>query len=189
MTYGPSIPYIECGNLLLGSPTFTIWFKCGNLVTVNDLYGPPYHIWKVEPCKCQWLMVHPYPICSVGTLSWGLPHLQWFECGNLVNVSDFWFSLCYMKCGNLLTINDFYFFHTLYEMWEPCNGPPTCIMWEPCNCQWLMVPIPYMECGTIVAANDSDGPPIPYMCYGTITNHIINTWQSQWLVSVQMFDN
>ena len=25
----------------------------GKLVTVNDLYGPPYHIWNVEPCHSQ----------------------------------------------------------------------------------------------------------------------------------------
>ena len=41
-------------------------------------------------------------------------------------------------------------------------------MWEPCNCQWLMVPIPYMECRNLVTVNDCYGPPNLILNAGTL---------------------
>ena len=141
ITYGPPIPYMECRNLIIWSPTCMIWFfwtmQCGNLVTVNDSYGSPipymeygnlvtvndsygahtlYGIW--EPCN------------------WVLPHVQYdffrtMQCGNLVTVNDLWLPIPHMEWGNLvtgfphmynmITINDLWSPHTLYRMQEPCN--------------------------------------------------------------------
>ena len=102
MTYGPPylnviwelsvtlmgypIPYMECGNLITGvSHMVTIWFECGNLVTVNDLWSPiPY-------MECGNLVMES-PTCTI-----------WFECGNLVTVNDLWSPIPYMECGNLVT--------------------------------------------------------------------------------------
>ena len=54
MTYGPPIPYMECGNLVTvndssGPPV--PYMECGNLVTFNDSYGPPHLKWNVGTLK------------------------------------------------------------------------------------------------------------------------------------------
>ena len=123
--------------------------ECGNLITVNDLYGPPCHIWNVEPCHSQWLLCSP---------------ILYNECGNLITVNNSYGpSIPYMVCGK--PCNGVSHIYNMIWMWDPCNCqwlmvPNTLIgMWElsmthmvpltlfemcePCNCKWLMVP-PYL---------------------------------------------
>ena len=64
MTYGPSIPYMECKNLVNGSPNMY------NMITVNEL----------------WSLCTLYGI--MGTLYLGPPHMYDMICGSLITVND-----------------------------------------------------------------------------------------------------
>ena len=146
MAYGPPYIILEYGNLVMGSPTCTIWFAYGNLVTIHHLWSHTlYGMW--EPCNYQWLMV-PHTLYGMQVLcncQWHISPIPYIECGNLVSVNELWFP------------------HTLYGMQEPCNRVPTCTIWFACG-NLVTVnksygpPIPYMECGNIVIVNDLWSP-------------------------------
>ena len=123
--YGPHT-YMECGNLVIGSPTCMIWFECRNLVTVSDLWFPHTLYGIQELCNGSPTYKMHEPCNRVPS------HVQ---CGNLVTINDLWSPIPYMQ---------WYGPPFLYGMWEPCNGVPYMydIIWmqELCNCQWLMIP-------------------------------------------------
>ena len=65
MTYGPPIPYFECGREPCnGVPKHV---KCGNLVTVNDLWSPMV-IWNMGTLYPSLADGPQYLIWNVGTL-------------------------------------------------------------------------------------------------------------------------
>ena len=150
--------YMECGDLAMGSSTCMIGFKYGNLVTVNDSYGPTYLIWNVGTLQRSMILMVPIP---------------YMECGNLVTINAWWCPIHYVECGNFVTINGLWSPWTPYGMWGPCNGIlhmyDLIWMWEPCNCQWLLWShIPYMECGNPATVNNSYGPPYLIWNVGTL---------------------
>ena len=98
--------YMECGNLVMGSPTCMIWFACRNCVTVNDLWFPHTLYGIQEPCNGS-------PACKIHEPFNRVP--SHVHCGNLVTVNDLWSPTPYME---------WYGPPYLYGMWEPCNGVP-----------------------------------------------------------------
>ena len=115
--------------------TCTIWFECGNLVTVNDIWSPHtlYGMWEL--CSCQW----QEPVT-------GSPHMynmiwMWEPC----NCQWLMVPLPYMVCRNLVTVNDgnfemgcLHMYDVIFsgcQWWEPWKQGSPHISWEPCNCQ------------------------------------------------------
>ena len=88
------IPYMPYGNLVMGTPpTCTIWFACGNLVTINDSWPSiPYMECRtlVMGSPYMYNMIFVNDLCSPHTLYWiwkpckGVPpHVQCYFLGQL----------------------------------------------------------------------------------------------------------
>ena len=136
-------PYLilSVGTLQWGPPSFTIWFECGNLVTVNDLWSPylkcnlelsvtlmaPHTLYGMwETCNRVPHMYNMIWIWQPCNCQWPMvPHTlygMWEHCN---------WVLPHVWCWNFVTVND---------LWSPCTLYG---MREPCNCQWVLVP-PYL---------------------------------------------
>ena len=165
MTYGPPIPYMECGDLVTWSPPHVWWDFLGQCnagsLQLSMTYGPPYLIWMWEPCN--WVL-----------------HMYDMICGSLVTVNQLWSPIPYMECRNIVTVNDSY--GPPYLIWkEPCNWVPPphpqmydMILFRTMQSRNLVTvndlwsPIPYTECSNLVTANDLWFPPYLIWNLGTL---------------------